>query len=185
VHKSGLAPCIAVVVVVVVVIVVVVVYPSYPPRRTALGLLLLTLLLNIAQLLHFCFGLKSDMQRTLFRVPITWPHTCTLSFLFSLSFRCVSVSAGAGGRWVRQQELARNRHSVACHSRDLWACRHRRYTCYSRYIYTHAHPYTLQIEDSCHSEDNPIFTPWGIYTRGSLSEVKPSEDRDKMSSVVW
>jgi len=47
--------------------------------------------------------------------------------------------------------------------------------------FTHTHPYTLQIEDSCHSDDHPIFTS-GESTREDryMSEVKPSEDWEKV-----
>jgi len=49
----------------------------------------------------------------------------------------------------------------------------------TRHAFTHT--YTLQTEDSYHSEDHPIFTP-GESTREAryISKVKPSEDREKV-----
>ena len=49
----------------------------------------------------------------------------------------------------------------------------------TRHAYTHR--YTLQIEDSYHSDDHPILTP-GESTREDcyISEVKPSEDRENV-----
>jgi len=47
--------------------------------------------------------------------------------------------------------------------------------------HTHIHTYTLQIEDSYHSEDHPIFTPGeSTHEDRYICEVKPSEDREKV-----